>query len=228
MHTVSSSTRAAAALLSIICRALLLLSARSDDGDVCASAPCLHHGTCTEVIRPAVVPGSGHRILQSKGRCSLAQMGATTALINQECCGDDDKACSSKGVPTSCDAGCAQVFLPFWNDCGSLFDNATYRPVVELCQAVPPPSRCDMSTIAAQTAALDRECCGAADAACADGVPSSCDTGCAEVFLPFWTDCGSMFDAATYAPVVAMCQSPTPTMEVDFTCSCVANWQGDV
>jgi hypothetical protein len=210
-------------LLVVVLGLLNSPGARADDGDVCASSPCQHHGACTEVIRPAV----GHRRrMQSKG-CSLSAMGATTALINQECCGDDDKACSEKGVPTSCDAGCAQVFLPFWERCGQLFDDATYGPVAQLCQAVPPPPRCDMSTIAAQSAEVDRQCCSPADAACADGVPSSCDSGCAAVFLPFWSSCGSMFDATTYAPVVAMCESPTPTMEVDFACSCVSNWQGD-
>ena len=211
---------------------LLLLrqaGAQHSDGGVCASLPCQHQGSCTEILRPAPDAGSGgdgdgngggHRILQSKD-CSLKAVGAKTALINDECCGADDEACSEKGVPSSCDAGCAAVFLPFWHSCGSLFDSATYEPVVALCDAVPTPTPCDMAAVAAQTgergackrdvlaemrfhdgavpraADVDRECCGAGDADCAEGVPASCDTGCAAAFLPFWSSCGSMFDAAT-------------------------------
>jgi hypothetical protein len=211
------------------------VSAQSQlQGDVCASSPCQNNGQCTQVTGPAAGGGGGghrRRHLQSGVVCSLAAVGTRTALINQQCCGADDGTCSGKGVPSSCDAGCAQVFLPFWQSCGSLFDNATYAPVVALCQAADPAQQhpCDMSTIASQSAAINRECCGAGDAACAGGVPASCDTGCAAVFLPFWASCGSVFPgAASYTPVVTMCHSPTPIMAVSFTCSCVANWQGDL
>ena len=222
---------------------LLLLrqaGAQHSDGGVCASLPCQHQGSCTEILRPAPDAGNGgdgnggHRILQSKD-CSLKAVGAKTALINDECCGADDEACSEKGVPSSCDAGCAAVFLPFWHSCGSLFDSATYEPVVALCDAVPTPTPCDMAAVAAQTgehdackrdvlaemrfhdgavpraADVDRECCGAGDADCAEGVPASCDTGCAAAFLPFWSSCGSMFDAATCECSHSLCVSFVPS-----------------
>ena len=76
-------------------------------------------------------------LLLAPGLCS-AQLAAcsgaarTAALINAQCCGSDDDACSS-GVPTSCDAGCASVFLPFVQDCPEVA--STFSGVVALCEA---------------------------------------------------------------------------------------------
>ena len=63
---------------------------------------------------------------------ACADLQQQTAAINEQCCGSDDAACSS-GVPTSCDAGCASVFLPFLRDCPDVA--LPFASVVALCEA---------------------------------------------------------------------------------------------
>jgi hypothetical protein len=91
--------------------------------DACSSSPCENGGTCTTTSTTA----PAHRHLQEK-TCA-------TAGINTQCCGADDAQCAD-GLPTSCDAGCAAVFLPFWDSCGSAMQGAAdYSSVVALCEA---------------------------------------------------------------------------------------------
>ena len=47
--------------------------------------------------------------------CSDLQ--ARTQALNEECCNEPGEDCSS-GRPASCNAGCARVLLPFFDDCG--------------------------------------------------------------------------------------------------------------
>ena len=75
-----------------------------------------------------------HRHLQ-QGACAAAEMSSSTAAINAQCCGADDAECAG-GLPSSCDAGCAATFLPFWAACGSVMQGAAdYSSVVALCEA---------------------------------------------------------------------------------------------
>ena len=61
--------------------------------------------------------GHSRRVLSEQSdRCSGDGLSARTTDINEQCCGSDDAACNS-GVPTSCDIGCANVFMPFVRDC---------------------------------------------------------------------------------------------------------------
>ena len=46
--------------------------------------------------------------------CSDLQ--ARTQALNEECCNEPGEDCSS-GRPTTCNAGCARVMLPFFDDC---------------------------------------------------------------------------------------------------------------
>ena len=64
--------------------------------------------------------------------CSGAGAARSVEFINEQCCGSDDAACSS-GVPTSCDAGCAMIFLPFVRDCPE--EARPFASVVALCEA---------------------------------------------------------------------------------------------
>jgi hypothetical protein len=59
--------------------------------------------------------------------------------VNRECCDEDGEDCTG-GYPRSCNAGCAAVFLPFWEDCHSALgkDSRSLEPVVALCEAVAP------------------------------------------------------------------------------------------
>lgn len=190
----------------------------------CDSRPCQHDGQCMEVTVPQ--PGSGHRHLQQADhRCSMADMVQLLETVDAQCCASEDDDCST-GTPTKCSAACAAVFLSLWDRCGSLFDEQTYAHFVADCQSVPRAEPCSAAAVVNQTTAINRECCGPADERCEKGgVPTSCDTGCADAFLPFWDQCFAMFDVQTYGPVVALCQHPI--RELSFSCMCTSGWAGE-
>lgn len=83
------------------------------------------------VFLAAMLHGSS---LAQKAPCSGAVAARSAENINEQCCGSDDAACSS-GVPTSCDAGCASVFLPFVRDCPE--EALPFASVVAVCEANP-------------------------------------------------------------------------------------------
>lgn len=67
--------------------------------------------------QPQQPQGAVRRSLQPAQPCrDLAALQTATALVNVECCDEPIEDCSS-GVPTTCNAGCAAVFLAFWRDC---------------------------------------------------------------------------------------------------------------
>ena len=100
--------------------------------DPCNSSPCQHGGTCTAVA------ATTHRALSehpSATACEASQLQTSTMEINEQCCGANDVACVH-GVPRSCDAGCAAVFLPFWDSCGWELGSAKdYAKIIALCEA---------------------------------------------------------------------------------------------
>jgi hypothetical protein len=105
---------------------------------LCGTAPCQNGGTCA-VLPPSTAAAGSHRLLfagAGTSTCNLADMTQHTAEVNRECCGTDDGICHG-GVPTSCDSGCASVFLPFWQQCGAAFPDhgAQFQSVVTLCEA---------------------------------------------------------------------------------------------
>jgi hypothetical protein len=82
--------------------------------------------------------------------------------------------------------------------------------------------------MSSSTAGINIQCCGVDDAQCADGLPTSCDAGCAAVFLPFWDSCGSaMQGAADYSSVVALCEAQLAVEQSSaYQCSCAKGWRG--
>eukprot|EP01047_Picozoa_sp_COSAG01_P027328 COSAG01_NODE_1800_length_9205_cov_18.778058_8_plen_612_part_00 len=79
--------------------------------------------------------GGGHRRTQEGGG-SCANFNSRASAVQAECCDEPTEDCSS-GAPTSCNADCAAVFLPFWADCGAQLTTnlALYHSVVAQCQA---------------------------------------------------------------------------------------------
>jgi hypothetical protein len=77
--------------------------------------------------------GGQHRRTQT-GSCG--DVIARSQAVQTECCNEPTEDCSS-GSPSSCNAGCARVFLPFMADCGSALGvvAAQYRAVVSMCRA---------------------------------------------------------------------------------------------
>lgn len=81
--------------------------------------------------------GGGHRRMQ--GMCDVADVATRVVDINAECCDEPDEDCSG-GYPHTCNAGCAQLLLPFWSDCRDALGQgaAKFEGAVGLCQSVAP------------------------------------------------------------------------------------------
>ena len=70
------------------------------------------------------------------GTChTLDQMASQTAAINVECCDEPSEDCSG-GIPRTCNAGCAELFLPFWRDCRDMLGEqaARFRVTAAQCE----------------------------------------------------------------------------------------------
>ena len=69
------------------------------------------------------------------GTCTRDQMASQTAAINLECCDEPSEDCSG-GIPHTCNAGCAELFLPFWRDCQDALGEqaARFRLTAAQCQ----------------------------------------------------------------------------------------------
>jgi hypothetical protein len=85
-----------------------------------------HHEECA----------NGHRRMQMGVSCSADMLARRTREVHKECCDEMGEDCS-RGVPGTCNADCAAVFLPFWEDCEATLgaDAATFELTVALCQA---------------------------------------------------------------------------------------------
>ena len=68
------------------------------------------------------------------GTCDLA---ARTQAVNDECCDEKSEDCSS-GTPATCNVGCADVLLPFFEDCSAALGKlaSDFDSVVALCSAL--------------------------------------------------------------------------------------------
>ena len=64
------------------------------------------------------------------------ELGDRTAALNVECCDANDQSCSG-GTPSSCSRGCAEVLLPFWDDCQEALGPASslVEPLLVGCRA---------------------------------------------------------------------------------------------
>jgi hypothetical protein len=88
--------------------------------------------------------GGGHRRAQSgagyggggAGACEAGALPSRTQAITAECCDEPSEDCTG-GYPQTCNAGCASLFLPFWDECRSALgkDSRHFEPAVALCEA---------------------------------------------------------------------------------------------
>lgn len=74
--------------------------------------------------------------LPGADRSGTCELSTRTQAVNVECCNEPSEDCSS-GRPSSCNIGCAEVLLPFFEDCSAaLGQQATeFDGVVSLCHA---------------------------------------------------------------------------------------------
>ena len=63
----------------------------------------------------------------------------SSTTVTTTCCDEPTEDCSS-GMPASCNQGCAQVFIPFMHDCGSLLgpQAAMFGDLLRQCEAACP------------------------------------------------------------------------------------------
>ena len=88
--------------------------------------------------------GGGHRRAQSgagyggggAGACEAGALPSRTQAITAECCDEPSEDCTG-GYPQTCNAGCASLFLPFWDECRSALgkDSRHFEQAVALCEA---------------------------------------------------------------------------------------------
>lgn len=81
--------------------------------------------------RPAGAPCGS-----AEGACHASDLQRRMDAVTAECCNQPSESCPH-GMPLSCNAGCASVFLPFWNDCQSVVHGAAdaYAELVSDCRA---------------------------------------------------------------------------------------------
>ena len=81
--------------------------------------------------------GRRRRRLQAPQPCSAASVGARSSAVHAMCCDEPSEDCSG-GQPHTCNADCAAVLLPYYDDCELAMPAGEVKvlhPVVQLCQA---------------------------------------------------------------------------------------------
>lgn len=81
--------------------------------------------------------GGGHRRAQAGPACTAADVPTRSNEVTLECCDEPGEDCAN-GMPASCNAGCASIFLAFIEECGGALGKGgadAFAPVVELCEA---------------------------------------------------------------------------------------------
>ena len=79
------------------------------------------------------LPGAVRAAHHAQRLCDLS---ARTQAVNDECCNEPTEDCSA-GVPATCNAACAAVVLPFFDDCSDALGQyaSQFDDVVALCRA---------------------------------------------------------------------------------------------
>ena len=139
----------------------------------------------------------------SAQECDLGGMMAQSAVVTATCCGADGSACGSSAVPTSCDHACGDVFIPFWDSCGSLLlslgmpGSDEFGFFASQCEdALVPPGACGEScTAETLECRMDevREACCVEDHDCdAQNIPANCGIDCARILPKVYDDCAEV------------------------------------
>ena len=167
--------------------------------------------------------------------CGFARLSEVHG-ITATCCevlGDDD--CSA-GFPTTCASACADVLVPFWEECGPFIQglsSATFsfdipsfgtfagvcrnaRSLVHFANGV---CSSDATSLQARVEDIQQSCCvQEGQNVCLDGVPWTCNALCAVPFMTFFSSCiepGVMGvdDLAAYRTLYESCQNLDPAQK---------------
>lgn len=110
-------------------RAACPLACGACNADPCGESggsPCQNGGSCAR--------GDG-------ATCTAQNMASRAADVHAECCDEPTEDCSS-GQPASCNAGCAAVLLPYYQDCRAVLADdaqilAAVESAVQTCASTP-------------------------------------------------------------------------------------------
>ena len=109
---------------------LVQLGALSCETDFCADKDlCAHSGQCDKTCDLCTGDGGRHRLqinLDGEGsQCSMLNLESKVGPVNDACC-DEDGGCNGggAGVPTLCDARCAETYGPFYEECAATLQQA--------------------------------------------------------------------------------------------------------
>ena len=78
----------------------------------------------------------GHRRAQSSS-CVVTDLARRFDAINTACCNEPGEDCSG-GAPATCSGDCAEVLLPFYEDCAGIMDASTLGLVADAAQGCTP------------------------------------------------------------------------------------------
>ena len=74
-------------------------------------------------------PGRGHR----RAQAATCDLDVRLVEVAAECCDQPGESCAN-GAPETCNADCARVVLPFWEDCADSLDKPTRSSVHHVLQ----------------------------------------------------------------------------------------------
>eukprot|EP01051_Picozoa_sp_SAG22_P014442 SAG22_NODE_1754_length_3656_cov_4.574360_2_plen_852_part_00 len=148
----------------------------------------------------------GRRSVQAaeEESCTAADMYFRSQTVTTECCDEPNEDCSG-GSPHTCNAGCAQVLVPFFTECSALLGPAvdTFNATVALCREAieheQTVERCNGPALTTMISACCKgnvqgnghrrelqivESCGR--------LSSACSTICAPIFIDYFRDCNGV------------------------------------
>lgn len=125
--------------------------------------------------------------------------------MTEECCNEESEDCSS-GFPATCNEQCAALLLPMQAACEDFLGaspltvgiKSNLDAAVATCPApAPPPAPpsvelgpCDnFGDLQTLVGPVNEVCCDEPSDDCSSGVPSTCDSDCGAVLLPFREAC---------------------------------------
>ncbi len=89
------------------------------------------------ILAADVLGPSGWYVARAQeSSCTPYALASQTQMINVVCCDEPSEDCTG-GAPAVCNVGCAELFLPFMQSCGSVLGEhlTDFEPVVALCEA---------------------------------------------------------------------------------------------
>ena len=126
-----------------------------------------------------------------------------TSAVTTECCGTDDgpNNCPN-GLPEECNNTCAQVYLPYYNDCKNAFPqsevDSLLTPIQTKCQTPTQtptlPAQQDPVCFGNQKLTdvqtqFNDLCCSQSNSNCTNGIPNSCDPACLASLTAYNNNC---------------------------------------